>query len=81
MVPWAKFILLNFGVVRIRGAGRDKAPLPLTGEAASLLMHDSDIFQWMKPDPGAFRLTGSAGNFPTGPIHRPIENRENFGAA
>jgi hypothetical protein len=22
-------------------------------------MHDSDIFQWMKPDAGAFRLTGS----------------------
>jgi hypothetical protein len=43
-------------------------------------MHDSDIFQWMKPDAGAFRLTGSAENFPAGPIHRPIENRENFGA-
>jgi hypothetical protein len=40
-------------------------------------MHDSDIFQWMKPDAGAFRLTGSEENFPAG---RTIERRDNFGA-
>jgi hypothetical protein len=25
-------------------------------------MHDSDIFQWMKPDAAAFRLTGFPAN-------------------
>jgi hypothetical protein len=40
------------------GAGRDKAPLPRTVEAGSFFMHDSDNFQWMKPDADVLSLTG-----------------------
>jgi hypothetical protein len=58
----------NFVVLRILGAGRDKAPVPRAVEARSFFMHDSDNFQWMKPDADVLRLTGfaaGAGN-PTG---------------
>jgi hypothetical protein len=39
---------------------RIKAPLLRTVEAASFIMHDSDIFQWMKAGADAFCLTGSS---------------------
>jgi hypothetical protein len=52
----------NFVVLRILGAGRDKALLPRTVEAGSFFMHDSDNFQWMKPDVDVFSLTGFAGS-------------------
>jgi hypothetical protein len=45
-------------VVGIVWLGGDKALVPRTVEAASSLMHDSDIFRWMKRDANAFRLTG-----------------------
>jgi hypothetical protein len=47
----------NFVVLRFLGAGRDKAPLPRTVEAGSFFMHDSDNFQWMKPDADVLSLT------------------------
>jgi hypothetical protein len=51
----------NFVVLWILSdAGRDKAPLPRTVEAGSSFMHDSDIFQWMKPVADVLRLTGFA---------------------
>jgi hypothetical protein len=52
----------NFVVLRILGAGRDKAPLPRTVEAGSFFMHDSDNFQWMKSDADVLSLTGFAGS-------------------
>ncbi len=42
----------------ISEADATKAPVRLTVEATSILMHGSDFFWWMKPDPDAFRLTG-----------------------